>query len=340
MRAAQYSGVRSVALHDVAEPEPGPGEALVRVRACGICGSDLHIYRAGGFGRATTPGHEIAGVIVALGSGVVGWDRGEPVAIEPWARCLRCTYCQGDDYHLCRERVMIGGGLHGGLADHVVVPAYTLRRLPPELSGVQGALAEPMGVAVHAVRLAGVTPGDRALVQGSGVIGLLSTLAAREAGAEVTATARYPHQAEAAARFGAGTVVPADEAGERGLAERATREPFDVVIESVGGEADTLVQAPALVRPGGTVCVLGLFFRPPRVGARELVGKEVRLIGSAIYGQAGGVPDFTRGIELLAANRDLTASLVTHRRPLDDVVEAYALADDKSSRALKVIVEP
>jgi threonine dehydrogenase-like Zn-dependent dehydrogenase len=236
--------------------------------------------------------------------------------------------------------VLIGGGVDGGLADYLVAPAYVLRRLPPDFTAAEGALAEPMAVAVHGVRLAGVTAGRRVLVQGSGVIGLLSTLAAQAAGAEVTATARYPHQAAAAARLGARHVLPADEAGERELSERARVQPFDVVLEAVGGESDTLVQAPALVRAGGTVCVLGLFFQPPRVGAMALVGKEVRMVGSAIYGRAEGVLDFVRAIDLLAANRDLVAPLITHHRPLDAVAEAFALADDKGSHALKVIVEP
>jgi threonine dehydrogenase-like Zn-dependent dehydrogenase len=140
--------------------------------------------------------------------------------------------------------------------------------------------------------------------------------------------------------MGARRVLPADEAGERELMQLAAAAPFDVVLESVGGDANTLVQAPALVRAGGTVVVLGLFFQPPRIGAMALVGKEVRLVGSAIYSRAGGVFDFDRGIDLLAANRELAASLITHQRPLDAVAEAFALADDKRSKALKVIVEP
>ena len=340
MRAARYTGPRSVAVQEVPTPEPRPGEVLIRVHACGICGSDLHAFRGSGPVRPATPGHELAGEVVDVGADVTGWDRGAPVAIEPWLRCLRCTLCQGDDYQLCAERVLIGGGVDGGLAEYLTVPDYVLRRLPPDLAAVEGALAEPMAVAVHGVRLARVAPGERVLVQGSGVIGLLTTLVAQAAGAEVTATARYPHQAETAARLGARHVLPADEAGERELSERARVQPFDIVLEAVGGESDTLVQAPALVRAGGIVCVLGLFFQPPRVGAMALVGKEVRMLGSAIYGRAAGVLDVSRAIDLLAAHRDLVAPLITHRRPLAAVADAFALADDKTSRALKVIVEP
>jgi threonine dehydrogenase-like Zn-dependent dehydrogenase len=235
----------------------------------------------------------------------------------------------------------MGARAAGGLADYVRVQVQGLYALPPGLPFDLGALTEPLAVAVHGVRLAGITPGDRVLVQGSGVIGLLATLVAQTQGATVMATARYPHQAEAAARFGAARVFPADGEGSKDLTAFAASEPFDVVLETVGGEADTLVQAPALVRPGGTVGVLGVFFHPPRLNALGLVLNEVRMIGSITYGRApDGVADFARAVALLEANRALATSLITHRRPLDAIAEAYALADDKSSQALKVTVLP
>jgi len=333
MRAARYGGPRSVGLHDLPEPEPRPGEVLVRVRACGICGSDLHRYRAGGMGSHFTPGHEIAGEVATLGPGVSGWDTGALVAVEPWFTCRACPRCLRGEYNLCKGRALMGAAADGGLADYVRVPAASLFALPSGMPFDMSALTEPTAVAVHGARLAGVQPGDRVLVQGSGVIGLLSALVARSLGAQVTATARYPHQAEAAARFGASRVVAADEAGERDLAALARTAPFDVVIETVGGEGDTLVQAPSLVRPGGTVCVVGVFFQPPRLNALALVLNEVRMVGAITYSRADGLADFDRAIALLDAHRDLAASLITHRRPLGAVAEAYALADDKSSKA-------
>lgn len=341
MRAARYGGPKHVRLVDVPEPAPRPGEVIVRVRACGICGSDLHRYRAGGMGSAWIPGHEIAGEVAALGTGVSGWDEGAPVAVEPWFTCRTCPRCLSGNYHLCAWRGLMGAAADGGLADLVRAPAYALFALPSRMAFDAGALAEPMAVAVHGARVAGIKAGDRVLVQGSGVIGLLSAWVARSLGAEVTATARYPHQAEAAARFGASRVIPADKEHWHGLAELARARPFDVVLETVGGEADTLEQAPGLVRPGGTVCVLGVFFHPPRLNALALVLNEVRMVGAITYGRApDGVADFDRALALLDADRDLAASLITHRRPLDDVAEAYALADDKASKALKVTVEP
>jgi threonine dehydrogenase-like Zn-dependent dehydrogenase len=222
------------------------------------------------------------------------------------------------------------------------VPAYSLFALPPDLPAPLGALTEPLAVAVHAIRLTGITPGERVLIQGSGTIGLCCALVAREAGAQVVSTARYPHQAEAAARVGATRVVMADEAGGSELAALAAAEPFDSVIEAVGGQADTLVQAPTLARPGGRICVTGLFFSPPPLGALALVGREIRLFGAAVYGREGGIDgpaDFARAISLLDRHRRLAASLISYRRPLAEVVEAYALADNKASKALKVIID-
>lgn len=340
MRAANYQGPRIVALREVPQPEPGPGEVLVRVHACGICGSDLHRYRGGGLGSGAVPGHEIAGEVAALGPDVRGWEVGAPVAIEPLVTCRACALCTRGDYQLCRRRLLLGVGRDGGLAEYVAVPAYTLFALPADLPMAVGALTEPTAVAVHAVRLAEVRPGERVLVQGSGSIGLLTALAARAAGAHVVMTARYPHQAEAAPRFGAARVFAADEAGARELAAYAATEPFDAVIETVGGEADTLIQAPTLVRPGGRVCVVGIFFQPPRLNAFATVLNEVRLVGSATYGRAEGVADFARAIALIVAHRDLVSGLITHRFPLAEIARAYATADDKGSHALKVTVEP
>jgi threonine dehydrogenase-like Zn-dependent dehydrogenase len=285
----------------------------------------------------------MAGEVTAAGSGVRGWDPGAPVAVEPLVTCRECPTCLRGDYQICPRRLLLGIGRDGGLAEFVRVPAYTLFALPPDLPAPVGALAEPAAVAVHAVRLAGIAPGERVLVQGSGTIGLLCALVAREAGAQVSATARYPHQAAAATQFGARRVFTADEPGGKELAALTTAEPFDVVIEAVGGEADTLVQAPSLVGPGGRVCVTGVFFAPPKLGALSLIGREVRMIGAVTYGREGGidgVADFTRAIALLDTHRALVGSLVTYRRPLEQVSEAFALADDKVSKALKVTIEP
>jgi threonine dehydrogenase-like Zn-dependent dehydrogenase len=340
VKAAEYGGPRQVGLRDAPVPEPGPGEVVVQVRACGICGSDLHRFRAGGLGAGITPGHEIAGVVAAVGPRVSGWDVGAPVAVEPLVTCRSCDLCAGGNYQLCPERRLLGVAQDGGLAEYVRVPAYALFAAPVDLDMPVLALTEPAAVAIHALRLVDVRAGERVLVQGSGAIGLLSALAAREAGAEVTSTARYPHQVAAATAFGASEVFPADEAGTKDLLAKARTRPFDVVLETVGGESDTLELAPALARPMGRVCVLGVFFHPPRLNAIALVIREVRMIGSITYGRINGVADFDLATDLVVRHRATAASLITHRAPLEDITTAYALADDKASLALKVTVEP
>lgn len=340
MKAAVYGGPRVIGLRDAPMPEPEAGEVMVQVRACGICGSDLHRYRAGGLGSSAIPGHEIAGVVAAVGPGAAGWEAGAPVTVEPLVTCRSCALCAAGNYQLCPDRKLLGVAQDGGLAQYVRVPAYALFAAPVDLEMPVVALTEPAAVAVHAVRLVDVRAGERVLVLGSGAIGLLSALAAREAGAEVTATARYPHQIAAASAFGASQVFPTDEAGTRDLLAMVRTRPFDVVLETVGGESDTLEQAPALVRPTGRVCVLGVFFHPPRLNAIALVIREVRMVGSITYGRMNGVADFDLATELLVRHRATAASLITHRAPLDGIASAYALADDKASLALKVTVEP
>ncbi len=341
MRSAVFTGVRQVSVREAPRPEPGPDEVIVRVRACGICGSDLHTYRAGPRGRTAIPGHEIAGEVAALGERVSGRQPGDRVVVEPLACCHACAACLRGDYQVCRGRVLFGAGQDGGLAEYVRVPAYALFPLPDGLPFTTAALAEPAAVAIHGIRLAEVQAGERVLIQGSGTIGLLSILAAASAGAEVTAAARYPHQIAAARQFGADHVYEASEAGARELAAAAREQPFDAAIETVGGEADTLLQAPALLRAGGRLCVLGVFLHPPRIDALAVVLKEIRVVGAITYGRApDGIADFDRALALIAAHRQTVETLITHRLPLERVEEAFAVADDKGSHALKVTVIP
>ena len=340
MLAAYYPTAHQVDLHELPVPEPGTGEVQVRVRACGICGSDLHRFRAGGHGSSFTPGHEIAGEVAALGAGVSGWEIGQPVVVEPLQVCGNCAACRRGDYQICPDRLLLGAGRPGGLAEYVNAPAYALFAAPPSLPWPLTALAEPVAVAVHGVRIVDVAREERVLVQGSGTIGLLCILAAAESGAQVWATARYPHQAEAAERFGAARIFPATADGERELAGYARTAPFDVVIETVGGEADTLVRAPALTKQAGRISVLGIFFDPPRLDALALVLREIRMVGAITYGRRDGVADFDIALRLIAEHRATMESLLTHQRPLSAIREAFAIADDKASKALKVTVEP
>ena len=196
------------------------------------------------------------------------------------------------------------------------------------------ALVEPLAVSVHGVHIVGLKAGERVLVMGSGTIGLMAVLAARDAGADVVATYRHDHQGEAALAMGASRVVKDGET--RGL----EKEGFDVVIETVGGTAPTISHALGIVRPGGRVSVLGIFGGQATINGLSLVLKEVTLVGGITYCRPGLHSDFEVALGILARESERARSLITHRFPLAEVGAAFAAAADKSSKSVKVHVTP
>jgi L-iditol 2-dehydrogenase len=337
MRAVRAVAPGVVALDDVTKPAPGPGDVLVRVRACGICGTDLHWFHGTMALPAVCPGHEIAGEVAEVGAGVRALAPGDAVALEGIVGCETCPPCARGAYHLCQALQVVGMTIPGGLADYVRLPARHCFKTPHGVAPAVAALSEPLAVAVHAIRLAPLERGARVLVLGAGTIGLMGVLAARAAGAgEVVATARRPQQREAALRLGASRVFADDD--RAGLETFARASPIDLVLETVGGTADTLATAVAAARPGGTICVLGVFFGAPPLPAARLLVKELTLKGSMVYNRRHGRADFEVVQDLLTAEHERLEGLVTHRVPLDDVARAFAVAADKSSGSIKVTV--
>jgi 2-desacetyl-2-hydroxyethyl bacteriochlorophyllide A dehydrogenase len=336
MRAAFITGSGQVEVRDTDAPSPGPGEVLLLVRACGICGSDLHFYH-GVFPANPNipPGHEFAGEIVEVGDGVSRFERGQRVVVEPIRRCQECEYCRTGRYHLCPKRMLLGTFAPGGLAEFVAVPAYTLYPLREGLDFEQGALVEPLAVAVHGVHIVDLTVGERVLVLGSGTIGLCSIIAAKSAGADdVVATYRHDHQGEAALAAGASRVIRDSEVS--GL----EKEGIDVVIETIGGSAPTLAQALGAVRPGGRISVLGLFPGVVQLGGLALTLKEVTVVGGITYCRPGLPSDFDLAIRILRSDPERVRAMITHRFSLDEAGEAFAAAADKATKSVKVQVTP
>jgi threonine dehydrogenase-like Zn-dependent dehydrogenase len=322
MRAASSQGARTVSIDSVPRPRLARGEARVRVRNCGICGSDLHWFLGGFPPPPVCPGHEIAGEIVELASDDSPLRVGQRVAVEPLVACRECTYCRTGDYQLCPSLQILGTSRHGGFAEELAMPTYALFPLPDAVDFEIGALAEPLSVCVHGARLAGVGLGDRVLVLGALEVGI---------------TARYPHQAEMARHLGATHVFASDAKGTQELDQWSAGNRVDKVIETVGGTADTIDVAVGAVRRGGTVVLLGVFTQPPRCPALALLVKEVRLVGSLTYGRVGTRADFEVAIQLLArtpAARDM----ITHRFVLGELRSGLETAADKSSGAIKVTI--
>jgi L-iditol 2-dehydrogenase len=340
MRAVVWGEGGALAAASVPKPEPGPGEVRVRVRACGICGSDLHLRSVGFVQRGVAPGHEFAGVVDAVGTGVAGLAPGTAVAVEPLRSCGRCDECRRGLEAICPEGQLLGVHAHGGFAEYVLVPARRAFPVPADLDPRVAALAEPMAVVVRGLRRGGFAPGQRVLVLGAGTVGLLATLAARALGAgAVEVSARHAAQVRLARELGATRVLGEAEAGAGELA-RAGGAPFDLVIETVGGGADTLNAAAAAVRRGGTVTVLGIFLAPVRLDTLPLLMKEVTLAWSYCYGRSDEPCDFAEATRLLAAERERAARLLTHAVPLADAERAFGLAADRKAGTVKVSVIP
>jgi 2-desacetyl-2-hydroxyethyl bacteriochlorophyllide A dehydrogenase len=330
---------RTIELLDIPKPESGPGETVIRVRSCGICGSDLHFFHGGFPPPPVCPGHEISGEVVAVGEATGTIRPGDRVAVEPLVVCRECWACRTGDYQLCTHFRLLGTMLDGGFAEYVRVPEYALFPLPAGVDYEVGALTEPLAVAVHAARLANVRLGDRVLVLGAGTIGLLCVAAAKAAGAaEVWITARHPQQHAAAEALGATRVFSgADAAGAVPSASRTV--PIDVVMETVGGAAETINEALLLVRPAGCVAVLGVFTTWPPINALLLIAKEVRVVGSLTYGRPGPQADFDVALQLLAEQPERFRRLITHRFPLAEITRAFETAADKRTGSIKVAIQ-
>lgn len=337
MKAAVFDETGELALVERNLPDPKPGWVRLAVTAVGICGSDLNLlYGQRGTSRGVQPGHEVAGIIDAVGDGVA-LASGAHVVLEPVIGCGSCRYCRTGLHNLCPEMRICGFMRPGGMAEFLTVPADALYATPHGIPAHIAALTEPMAVCVRGVRLARLGLGERVAILGAGSIGLLTILAARAAGAaEVSITARHPHQQALAHALGADAVF----ASGAELLDAVGTQHVDVVIETVGGHADTLGESMRIVRNGGRIVMLGVFDRPPALPAFEFFQKELTLAASNCYGRECHQSDFSIAVSLVAHHRDRLEPLVTHRFKLDEVARAFATAADKTTHSIKVQVQP
>jgi 2-desacetyl-2-hydroxyethyl bacteriochlorophyllide A dehydrogenase len=338
MRGALCRGPQTVVVEEIPRPTPGPEDVVVAVRSCGICGSDLHWYHGEMMVPQSCPGHEIAGEVAEVGTAVTTLHAGDRVALEGIASCGRCRYCQAGIYNYCPLIGIVGMTIPGGFADFIRLPARHCFPVPAGVAFATAALSEPLGVAVHGVRVAGLSLGQRVLVLGAGTIGLAAVLAARAGGAgEILVTARRPQQRAAAEALAADRVF--GDADEEALRDAALESPVDLVIETVGGAADTLDAAVALCRPGGTICVLGAFTKQPMFPALFVLAKELRIQGAMVYNRVGSRADFEIVQDMLARDaKRIGETFVTHRFGLPEIAEAFRTAADKTTGSIKVTI--
>lgn len=314
-------------------PRPGAGEALVRIRANGICGSDIHFYHEGRLGnfvvtRPYVPGHEACGVVAEVGQGVTNVSAGDRVVIEPGIPCGRCGFCRGGRYNLCPTVVFLSAPpINGTFCDYLAIRADSLHPMPDGMSFEQAALAEPAAVAVHAVNRAGACSGRCAVILGCGPIGLLTLQAFKAAGGgRAICLDKLPGRREKARQLGADVAAGPDAASD--LSDAA-----DVVFETAGSKAATAM-AFRCARPGGTVVQVGW---PEEnvvpLNVADFLDRELSYLAVNRYANA-----FPTAIAWIADGRMRAAELITHRFPFDEIEEAFRFSLEHREEVIKTVV--
>ncbi|MCI0547969.1 MAG: alcohol dehydrogenase catalytic domain-containing protein [Candidatus Rokubacteria bacterium] len=334
MRAAVLHAPRALRVESIPAPRPGADEVVVRVAAIGLCGTDHRIWNGDRPVRyPLVMGHEMLGVVQAVGEAVGNLREGERVAVEPNYSCGACPLCREGNRNLCLSRVTLGIDVHGGCAELVRAPARCCWPAPVALTDDQLLLVEPLAVVVRAVGRAAPRAGESAAVVGMGTLGLLAIQVLKARGLRVLAVGRSPRRVALAEELGADAVASAAAGAPSAEAQRfSRREGVDLVIETAG-TADAVGQAAALARPGGRVVLTGLPHAPSSVDFFSVVRREITLVGSMIYQD-----EFPRAVELLATGAVNGARLLTHRFPLAGIEDAFHA--HRSPEAIKVAVHP
>jgi L-iditol 2-dehydrogenase len=342
MKVLLLSRYKHLEIVDIPEPAPGPGEVLVHVAACGICGSDVHGYD-GSSGRRIPPivmGHEAAGRIAAVGDGVGGFTAGDRVTFDSTIYCGVCAPCRRGEINLCDSRQVLGVSCPdyrraGAFAEYVVVPSRILYRLPDRLPFAEAAMLEAVAVALHAVSLAQVSPDSTALVLGAGMIGLLALQALRVAGCSRVLVADLDRsRLKLAQEIGATATLPAEAGLNRQILQLTDGAGVDLAVEAVGRN-ETVGAAIESVRKGGTVVLVGNISPEVTLSLQKVVTRQIRLQGSCA--SAGEYP---RAIELLASGAIQVKPLITAVAPLDDGPQWFERLHAGEPNLMKVVLTP
>ncbi|EAQ82250.1 zinc-dependent alcohol dehydrogenase [Blastopirellula marina] len=343
MKAMLLSEYKQLDVVEFAEPEIGADDLLIQVKACGICGSDIHGYD-GSTGRRIPPlvmGHEAAGVVAKVGSAVTDYQVGDPVTFDSTVSCGVCFYCRQGHINLCDNRMVLGVSCgeyrrHGAFAEFVSVPQHICYRLPADFPYEHAAMIEAVSVAVHAANRAPLVLGDTAIVVGSGMIGLLVVQAIRLAGAaQVIAIDLDEGRLELAKKLGADVGLKADAVDVAAEVKKRTGgRGADVAIEVVGATR-TIQTAIDSTRKGGSVTLVGNVSPQVEMPLQAIVSREL-----TVYGSCASNGEYPACIDLLQRGLIKVDPLITAKISLDQAPEWFARLYQGEPGAMKVIVDP
>jgi L-iditol 2-dehydrogenase len=343
MKALMLRKYLELELTDLPAPEPGPGQVLIRVKACGICGSDIHGFD-GSSGRRIPPivmGHEAAGVVAGIGANVAGIAEGDRVTFDSTVSCGECFFCRRGQVNLCDNRQVLGVSCgdyrrNGAFAEYVTVPRKIVYKLPDSLSFEKAAVIEPVSVAVHAIGLTPVKLGDTAVVVGTGMVGLLVLQALRLAGCStVIAMDVDDGKLKIARELGADHCFNPSQVDAPAMVRELTEgRGADIAVEVVGATAP-LQTALASVRKGGVLTMVGNITPKIELPLQSVVTREVKLIGSCI--SAGEYPAC---IDLLARGAVRVDPLISAVAPLEEGPAWFQRLYAKEANLMKVVLRP
>ncbi|WP_026487245.1 zinc-dependent alcohol dehydrogenase family protein [Caldanaerobius polysaccharolyticus] len=336
MKAAVFNGPGDIVVSDIPEPDIGDGDVLIKVKACGVCGTDLHVYHGGEGSAPVNPpvvlGHEFSGEVVKVGHGVKTLKPGDRVAVDPNIYCGECEYCRTGKKELCERLKAIGVNYNGGFEEYCAVPAKQVYRLPDTVDFVSGAMMEPLACCIHGMDLAEVKAGDTVLVLGGGAIGLIMMQLARLSGAaKVVVSEPVEMRRSLALKLGADVVVNPIENDLKAALSISGISGADVVIECVGSKV-TARQAFDVAKKGGRIVLFGVAAVNDEVVLKpfDVYQKQLTIKGSFIN------PDTNyRAVELLGSGRINVKDLVTHKFHIDDINDAF---NGKKDERIKTMI--
>ena len=338
MKQAVMTAPKAIEIREVDAPEPGPGQVLLRIRRIGVCGSDVHVYH-GKHPYTSYPvvqGHEFAAEVEAVGEGVTSVPVGAKVTATPQNTCGQCRQCRSGAYHICDALAVRGFQAPGVAQEYYVTEAERILVLPEGFTLEQGALVEPVAVAVHAMaRVEGPLAGRNVAVLGAGPIGNVVAQVARGGGAEVLITDVSDYRLDVARQCGLthtsnAAAEPLGEASRKAFGEAG----FDVAFECAGVEA-TMSAAVAEIQKGGCIIVVAVFGEKTPVDLGFVQDRELSLRGTMMYQHA----DYARAIELIAEGAVATEPLISKHFQLSEYLSAYEFIDAARDKTMKVLID-
>ena len=338
MKRALVTRFHEVVLQDVPAPQPGAGEALIKVEVCGICGSDIHAFLGQHpfINPPVVPGHELSGVIAALGPGVSGLQIGARVTAEPSLVCGVCRHCRSGRYNICDNLRVIGCQADGALAEYLLVPAAKVIPLPDDLTFEQGAMIEPVAVAVHAVARAEPGKAGVTAIIGAGTIGLLTLQAAVAAGAGTTiVTDTLDERLALAKQLGATHTVNVKKTDLEGWMQEhfGVPNPVDLSFDCVG-LGPSIDSAIRMAQKGSRIIAVGVYPGKVPVEMDWVQDRELEIVGTLMYTHA----DWLAAIELVRSGKVQVMPLVSRQEPLERVPEVFATFEHGPGADIKLLI--